>query len=174
MKMLATAFLLFATTAVTIDTSELAPGKSQVWIQGDRRVYVERMGDGTQIRIEEEGGHVGIVDLRSIKGKRFTFYRDNGKPRTAPPPDRRPILVDGLDLDAVIAGSVPGVLPSDVTMLPQDPRRNMSGPRFYVCPKDEALLRVPHVEPGKVFFCPVDGTEMKAGSGPDRQVFLLQ
>jgi len=46
--------------------------------------------------------------------------------------------------------------------------------RYFVCPKDGALLRVPSSAPGKTFKCPLDGTEMKAGTGRDGRFFLIE
>jgi len=48
-----------------------------------------------------------------------------------------------------------------------------SGARTYICPKDETLLRVKSPEPGAEYKCPVDGTVMQAGKGPQSQYFLL-
>jgi hypothetical protein len=48
-----------------------------------------------------------------------------------------------------------------------------SGARTFICPKDETLLRVKSPEPGAEYKCPVDGTVMRAGKGPESKYFLL-
>jgi hypothetical protein len=48
-----------------------------------------------------------------------------------------------------------------------------SGAGFYICPKDETLLRVKSPVPGTEYKCPVDGTVMHAGKGPQSKYFLL-
>lgn len=49
-----------------------------------------------------------------------------------------------------------------------------AGPRYYVCPKDETLLRVKSADPHAEYKCPVDGTVMRAGAGPQTKFFLLE
>ena len=49
-----------------------------------------------------------------------------------------------------------------------------SGAGYFICPKDETLLRVKSPEPGVEFKCPVDGTVMRAGKGPESKYFLLE
>lgn len=173
MKFLATAFLLLASTAITIDSSKLPPGREQVWIDGNRRVIAERKGDSTVVRIEEEDGRVDTIIISTIGGRLSTMRSNNGVPRTYVP-DRTPIIVDGIDIEAILSGPSSGAVPEDVLILPPPKKKYLTGPRFFLCPKDEALLRVPQAEPGKVYKCPVDGTEMKPGKGPDQKIWLLQ
>ena len=48
-----------------------------------------------------------------------------------------------------------------------------TGPQYFMCPKDQAMLRVPSAKKGATFKCPVDGTEMRPGAGKDGMIFLL-
>jgi hypothetical protein len=67
-------------------------------------------------------------------------------------------------------------------IVPQQPRPRFAPPdrhesanerRYFVCPRDGAVLHVPDTAAGDTFKCPVDGTEMKGGVGTGRKFFLL-
>jgi hypothetical protein len=52
-------------------------------------------------------------------------------------------------------------------------RRNAQTAWYYVCPKDEAMLRVKRDPRGKAYHCPVDGQEMVLGRGPTGMYFYV-
>lgn len=55
------------------------------------------------------------------------------------------------------------------------PRAAESSRRYYICPKDETMVRVGRApRPAGELLCPIDGTPMKAGTGPTSSIFLLQ
>ncbi len=57
--------------------------------------------------------------------------------------------------------------------VPPDRHESANAPRYFVCPKDGAMLRVPGGTSGEAFKCPVDGTDMKSGVGMNKKFFLL-
>lgn len=55
------------------------------------------------------------------------------------------------------------------------PPRAAATSRYYICPKDETVVRVGRGAPATgELLCPVDGAKMKAGTGPSRSIFLLR
>lgn len=55
------------------------------------------------------------------------------------------------------------------------PPRAAATSRYFICPKDETVVRVGRgTPPAGELLCPVDGTKMKAGAGPANSIFLLQ
>ena len=52
-------------------------------------------------------------------------------------------------------------------------RRSTQAAWYYVCPKDEAMLRVKKDPRGKTYHCPVDGQEMVLGRGPSGMYFYV-
>jgi hypothetical protein len=50
---------------------------------------------------------------------------------------------------------------------------NGVGASYFICPKDETMLRVPAAAPGATFKCPVDGTEMRRGVSREGRIFLI-
>jgi hypothetical protein len=46
--------------------------------------------------------------------------------------------------------------------------------RYWICPKDETMLRVVKPDRKGGFECPLDGTRMKPAVGRDSAIFLLQ
>jgi hypothetical protein len=69
---------------------------------------------------------------------------------------------------------LPKATPTQNRFLPPDRDLAQNEPRFYLCPKDGALLRVPTATKGTKFLCPVDGAEMAEGKGPSKKLFLLE
>ena len=55
-----------------------------------------------------------------------------------------------------------------------DRRPEANVPKYYVCPKDGAELKVPAGKTQAALKCPLDGTEMKESAGPDRRYYLLE
>lgn len=176
MKALALAFLLFASTPIVIDTTRLADGASDVRIEGNRTVTVARMGTTITVRIDE-GKRVDTVTItRQPGGELSIAHSDNGQSRPVIALDRRPVIVDGVDLEPFLAGNFLGMqqTPEAEVVPPQPERRDTRGtPRYYICPKDETMVRVPAGRAAGDLMCPLDGTPMKSGTGRDSQIFLL-
>jgi hypothetical protein len=167
MKTLAFAFLLFATpTFIEIDTTTLTAPR--MWEVGNRRVTAEKAGDTTIVRVAE-GDRIDTVQIRYVDGKRQITRSDNGVPRPFLFIDRAHVLVDGMDIEPFLTG--------DGAITEAPPKKKYAPEpgayRFYVCPKDQAVLRVLPTVPEKTFTCPVDGTVMKSGVGPGRKYWLL-
>ena len=172
MKSLAMAFLLFATAAIEVNTSKLAEGATQTFASGSRTVTVYRSGSTTTVRVAE-GERVDTVTLTREGGKLSIGHEDNGVARRLLVVDRPKVIVDGIDLEPHLMDSfeAPNTAPAP------DPKKSITVPadgRYFICPKDATVMRVPTPMPGRTFKCPVDGTEMKSGVGPGSRYFLLQ
>ncbi|MGZ5433309.1 MAG: hypothetical protein ACXW31_00810 [Thermoanaerobaculia bacterium] len=179
MKALALVFLLFASTPIVIDTTKLADGARDVRREGGRTVSVSRDGETVVVRIEE-GKRVDTITMKwEASGQLSISRRDNGEARPIIALDRPPVIVDGIDLEPFMAGNLLGTQKKDGKVyefsVPQPERRRhaQSGPRYYTCPKDETMVRVPAGRGPAELNCPLDGTPMKAGVGRDSQIFLL-
>jgi hypothetical protein len=175
MKVLALSFLLFATSPMVFDTTKLADGASDVRLEGSRKVSVTRTGETVTVRVEE-GKRVDTLTLTRKAGGEVTIsHKDNGEPRRFLPLGRQPVVVDGIDLEPFMAGNFLGTQTTVVppSVVPPPPQKD-SRPTYYVCPKDQTMVRVlPGRGPAELL-CPLDGTPMKTGTGSDRQIFLLQ
>ena len=174
MKTLALAFLLFATAPIDVNTSKLAEGTVETFTSGSRTVSVHKSGDTTTVRVEE-GPRVDTVTISRENGKLSIGHKDNGVMRRFIVVDRPKVVVDGIDLEPYLMGGIP---PSEndtkaVPMPSPMPVPDQSSHYFY-CPKDGAMLVVPHGMSPKTLSCPVDGTQMKAGAGPGRKYYLLE
>jgi hypothetical protein len=174
MKALALSFLLFATSPIVIDTTKLADGASDMRVEGSRKVGVGRVRNTVTVRIEE-GKRVDTITMtRQAGGQLSIAHSDNGEPRQIIALDRRPVIVDGIDLEPFMAGNFLGTQhgaapPEAVPPSQKQPDR----PTYYVCPKDETMVRVLPGRGPNELHCPLDGTLMRAGTGRDSQIFLL-
>ena len=102
-------------------------------------------------------------------------HRDNGEPRQILSVDRRPVIVDGIDLEPFMAGNFFGTQ-TTAPPAPQPESRRERGngeAQTFHCPKDRTMVLVPSGRAPMDLKCPVDGTPMVAGSGPGSQYFLL-
>lgn len=111
-----------------------------------RRVRVERLGLPTDYKLNE-------YVIEPVDGQlRATAIRMTADPLI---PTRK-LVIDGVNL-------------GDSLALP--PQRRYGGTwRYYVCPSDETMLRVPRA--GE-YACPLDGTQMKPVAGTRNPYFLL-
>jgi hypothetical protein len=161
MKTLAFVLLLSSAVAapradkITVDTSTMLPGQTQVFtLDGSVRVEVSRVGEQRNVRVERMG-IVNVYELEPINGRLQVTLADTHQGLVVSP---HRIVIDGVALDEVL--------------LPQQPRRGRA--YFYICPKDETMVRVPHSKFSGELKCPVDGTVMKPGLGQGSAIFLLQ
>ena len=169
---LAFAVLLFATAAIEVNTDTLADGATQRFSVGSRQVAVHKSGDTTTVRVQE-GERIDTVMIASKPGKLLIARQDNGVEPRFIVVDRPKVVVNGLDLEPYLARTVTGK-PGAVMPLPDERPAVQGGPQYYICPKDEVMLRLPHGPANGEFHCPLDGTLMKPGMGPQSQYWLLQ
>ena len=170
--LLAMAVMLFATATIHIDTGHLGDGLRETRSEGSRRVTVEKSDGKTIVRVEE-GPRVDTVVLSSQEGQLTIEHSANSVPRRTFALDRPAVIVDGIDLEPWLSGA------QGTTSMKPQPRRERteveSWPQYYVCPKDEAVLRVPRAHGNvETYHCPIDGTPMKRGKGPKSQYWLLE
>ena len=65
--------------------------------------------------------------------------------------------------------------PPQTNITPIPPRAAAATSRYYICPKDETIVRVGRGAPATGgLLCPIDGAKMKAGTGPSSSIFLLR
>jgi hypothetical protein len=175
MKTLAFAFLLLATTAITIDTSRIADGQTETFHSGSRTVAVHKSGNTTTVRVQE-GDRVDTVTI-TRNGRHLQIgTASNGAPRRMLALDRPEVIVDGMDLETHLMnrfGEDAASAPTVPIPPPPSQRRREAPSSYFYCPKDGAMLVVPYSEGSKKYRCPVDGTEMKGGVGLDRRYYLL-
>jgi hypothetical protein len=202
MKVLAAAFLLFATAAIEVNTSKVADGTTQSFVSGSRKVAVHKSGDTTTV-VVQEGDRLDTVMLTRTEGKLDVGRRNNGVTRRFLVVDRPKVVVDGIDLEPYLMDEVaraPQPAPM-MTPMPLDgaleatpmptvpetphglkpapmpmPRRSPApgATRYFVCPKDATVVITPQPSPDGKIRCPLDGAEMKAHTGRDSKYFLLQ
>lgn len=165
--MKALAFVLFlSATALQaapkmfgFDTSDLKAGEARVFMVDDTaRVTLRRDGKVRRITVER----LGITNwytLEPVDGVLQVTRRDVGQGPVISP---HGIIVDGVALEGSTLGEPPAS---------PEPRGKAL---FYICPKDQTMLRVPHSDHAGRFKCPVDGTPMRASSGPRSPYFLLE
>ena len=170
--LLAMAVMLFATATIHIDTGHLPDGAKETRVEGSRRVTVEK-SDGKTIARVEEGPRVDTVVMSREDGQLTVGHSANSVPQRLFVLDRPSVIVDGIDLEPWLSGTQ-----GTTSMKPQLRRERSDAdewPQYYVCPKDEAVLRVPRAH-GTVetYVCPIDGTPMKRGTGPKSQYWLLE
>lgn len=162
MKTLALALLLSTAIGspeanrIVIDTTGWRPNQAQVvMVDATTRVTVARNGDVRHVTVER----LGITNrytLEPVDGELQVTSADI-QGRLILSPDR--IVVDGVSLDKAPQPLSP---------------RSKAKPRYYVCPKDQTMLRVPHDRHNGEFKCPVDGTRMKPAVGHQSAIFLLE
>lgn len=153
---------------IVIDTAHLVPRGVQVLMvdKGTVRVMVTRDGEVRRIRVERAGPLVNPVGadeyvVEPVDGQlRASMVKGSGV--FIVPPSR--ILVDGVALDAAL----PQV------ERPRSAPRQSTGVRYYMCPKDQTMVRVTIEREVGELQCPVDGTPLRATVGRQNGFFLLQ
>lgn len=179
MKLLATAFLLFATAAIEVNTRKLADGTTQSFVSGSRKVAVHKSGDTATVMVQE-GDRLDTVTITRTDGKLQVGRKNNGVARRFIVVDRPKVIVDGIDLEPFLLDGMtpapapqpaPGIvpLPKKFTPMPIPDETN-----YYVCPKDATKVIVPPDAGPGPYRCPVDGTPLKAHTGRGSKFFLLQ
>lgn len=61
-----------------------------------------------------------------------------------------------------------------IDIMPIPPSATPATPRYFICPKDETVVRIGRGTPSGELLCPVDGTKMKAGTGRQKSIYLLK
>lgn len=112
--------------------------------------------EGAKITVRQADGlvHVAVVEPDGTKSE----YQI---------PPRKRVVIAGLSIDTFEK-------PARIEPLPR-PRmdRELAGGWIFVCPKDEAMLRVKQDPRGKTYRCPVDGQHMVQGRGPSSMFFYV-
>ena len=171
MKPLALAFLLFASTPIIIDTSKLPPGRTVINTSGSRTVAAFREGNTVTVTVKE-GKREDTVRITREGASLSIAKSNNGEERQLIVPDRQPVIVDGMDLEPILAGAA-ATYHEGPFAVPPDRRDAYPRPRYFLCPKDETMVRV---KPGRAagdLMCPLDGTKMEESVGHDKQYWLL-
>lgn len=171
MKALAMAFLLFASAPIVIDSTKLAPGRTVIHEGGSRTVLVFREGNTVTVTVKEGKREDTVRITRDDTGLSIA-NSNNGEKRQLIVPDRQPVIVDGMDLEQILA-SEPATT-RELNIVPPKRMDAYPSPRYFICPKDETMVRV---KPGRAagdLMCPIDGTKMEESVGHDRQYWLLQ
>lgn len=141
--LLLAALAAYASTALTVNPSEMKNGDAKKLVDGDRTVTVTRNGDAVDIHIE--GGAASDRLTINRTGKGFRIDRDGAHTWVMPPMGEEPFRL------------APGVR--------QFRFKNNAVQTWFVCPKDHAMLRVPDADADKTYKCPVDGTTMEKRKG---------
>lgn len=151
---LAAATVQAAATAYGFDTSRLVPGIARVYtVDESVKVTIRRDGEIRHVTVERLGIR-NEYRLEPVDGVLKVTKQDLQKGRPISP---RRILVDGVALEGELPPALPGARKAT----------------YYICPKDQTMLRVPHSNHDGEFKCPVDGTPMKPGAGRTSPYFLL-
>jgi hypothetical protein len=167
MKTLALALLLFSTAVtsaepanrITVDTTDWPPGRAQVFtLDGTVNVTVFRLNETRTITIQRLGLK-NTYTIAPVDGELQVTSADTNDGLLLSP---HRVVVDGVTLE-----KNPVKLPPSI-QIPGEGK-----PRYYICPKDEVMLRVPHDKHAGEFTCPVDGTKMKPAVGRESRYFLL-
>lgn len=179
MKVLAAAFLLFATAAIEVNTSKLADGTTQSFVSGSRKVAVHKSGDTTMVMVQE-GDRLDTVTLTRTDGKLTIGRKNNGVTRRFIVVDRPKVIVDGIDLEPHLMDEMtpapqnvpaPGIVPLPKKFTPMPIPDDTT---YHVCPKDGTKVIVPPDAGPGPYRCPVDGTTLKSGVGRGSKFFLIQ
>ena len=139
---------LYASTAFTINPSEMKSGESKKLVDGDRTVTVTRTGDAVDIRIDGGADSDKLTITRGRTG--FRIERDGTHTFVVPPGELR---------------MLPGLENFRVPAVRSFKFNNASNQTWFVCPKDHTLMRVPEGAKEQSFKCPVDGTAMEKRKG---------
>lgn len=137
---------VYASTAITLDPSEMKNGETKKLVDGGKTVIVTRTGDALEIRIEGAGDAKKLIITSA--GETFRIERDG----------RTWIMPHGETFQ------VPGIKSFKF----REPARQT----LFVCPKDHATLRVPAGKEDETYKCPVDGTTMEKKKGRGFQFFF--
>jgi hypothetical protein len=173
MQTLVLAVMLFATSVIRIDTAKLAERGRDAWAAGSRTVTAEKIHDGGIVVTVTENDRVDTVSVRRQDGHLSIGHTDNGKSPSFLALDRPRVVVDGIDLEPFLTGDA-GIPGRQAAPRPT-PRDDESEYRYYVCPKDHSVLRVPsNAKRDSELKCPIDGTIMREGTGPRAEYWLLE
>ena len=159
MKALAFVLLLAATGSFTEEpciavTSEgLGDKQANVFtFENGVKITLSRRGEARHVDVERGRVRNRFI-LEPVDGKLTVTWSDT-EGGYAVTPER--ILVDGVPL-------------TEVQVWPPS-----HSARYWICPKDQTMLRVPHSKHSGEFKCPVDGTPMKPAVGRRSEYYLLQ
>ena len=133
-------------TTLTVNPSEMRDGETKTVMDDGRTITVRREGDTTRIEIEGAG-----------QTEKLSITRDGDRIRIGRHGDSRSIIIGpGLVERLPLLRPIPGA----------------KSQTFFVCPKDQSMLRVPEEKAGEAYRCPVDGTTMEKRRGRGFTLFF--
>lgn len=141
--MLLCAMAVYASTAFTVDPSEMKSGETKKLVDGDRTVTITRNGEALDIRIEGGASSDKLTITRGHGG--FRIDRDGGRTFIAP------------QMGENFSFHVPNIR-----------QFKFNAPKsqtWFVCPKDHTMMRVPEGKSDGTFKCPIDGATMEKRKG---------
>jgi hypothetical protein len=145
----ASAFALDArgATTLTVNPSEMRDGETKTIMDDGLTITVRREGDTTRIDMEGAGQTEGLSITRD--GRRIRIGRHGDGSRSI-------IISPGRVERLPLFRSIPGG----------------KSQTFFVCPKDQSMLRVPDDKSGETYRCPVDGSTMEKRRGRGFTLFF--
>ncbi len=144
-----------APSTIVADTSLWKNGESQTFTLDDTvLVTIRRDGEVRRVTVMRLG-MTNEYTIEPIEGRLQVTSRNTNRGVLISP---HRITVDGVNLEGEL----------------RFPSQQRGRALFYICPKDQTMLRVPHTDHDGEFKCPVDGTPMRPSAGPGSPYFLLQ
>lgn len=132
-------------SSLVIRPSTMREGETKTFIDDGRRITVKRNGDAVNIEIEGAG-----------ETRKLTIVKTGDQDIVIEPEDsRRKVQVIGPGASRILIDGLPGV---------SDKKRALTE-NWFVCPKDNSMLRVPDAREDATYKCPVDGTTMERKKG---------
>ncbi len=148
------------TSTLTIQPSEMKDGETKTFTDDGRTITVRREGNTTHVRIDEADKTEKLTITR--EGNRIRIGRSdgNGFRSLLVGPERRRIVIDGVPI------------PEFDTLPKHRQLPSRKATTWFVCPKDQTMMRVPEDKADQTYKCPVDGTTMERRKGRGFTFFL--
>lgn len=165
--MKAFAFVLFLAAATAALIAQTVPSPAIVvdttlWKNGESQTFT--LDDTVHVTIRRDGEVRRVTVMRLGMTNEYTIEPVEGHLQVTSRNTNRGVLISPHRI------TVDGVNLQGELRLPAQRSRAL----FYICPKDQTMLRVPHSDHDGDFKCPVDGTPMRPSVAPGSPYFLLQ
>ena len=166
--MKAVAFVLFLATISACAFAQTAPPSTTVvadttgWKNGESQTFT--LDETVHITIRRDGEVRRVTVMRLGMTNEYTIEPVDGRLQVTSRNTNRGVLISPHRI------TVDGVNLEGELRFPSQRGRAL----FYICPKDQTMLRVPHSDHDGEFKCPVDGTPMRPSAAPGSPYFLLQ
>lgn len=135
-----------SSSSLVIRPSTMRDGETKTLIDDGRKITVKRNGDAVNIEIEGAG-----------QTRKLTIVKTGDQDIVIDPEDsdtRRRVVI-GPGSSRILIDGLPGL---------SDKKRPFTE-NWFVCPKDNSMLRVPEAKEDATYKCPVDGTTMERKKG---------